>query len=233
MLLTAPAESASEPSNYQGLARSVMYSLIFAVPFIKSGVMRFIYAAASLTCLFLIGSRTDFALSAMVCVVSLLIRSSLRGVVIAYGLMIFAVPASLYFLYQSDRFAVSSDDPSLIERGVLTDSSIEGILESPILGDYLGQVRDFGDTGSYAHNALSMYQQFGLVPFTAYIGFIFFSLIIAIKSVAINRHSPYAELLLHLSVISVIGVLIAKSILWTTPVLAWGLAASMQRNRYA
>ncbi len=233
MLLPTPSESAPEPSNYQGLARSVMYSLIFTLPFIKSGLMRFVYAAASLACLYLIGSRTDFALCAMVFLVSMLIRSSIRGAVMAYGLMIFALPAALYFLYQSDRFAISSTDPSLVARGIFTESSIDGISGSPILGDYLGQVRDFGDIGSYAHNALSMYQQFGAAPFIAYIAFIIFSLLIAIKSLAINRRSPYTELLLHLSVVALAGVLVAKSILWTTPVLAWGLAVSIRRDRYA
>jgi len=41
----------------------------------------------------------------------------------------------------------------------------EGILNHWLLGDYGGQVKHFGDLGSYIHNILSYWRQYGIVPF--------------------------------------------------------------------
>ena len=38
-------------------------------------------------------------------------------------------------------------------------------MDNWVVGEYAGQVREFGSLGAYMHNVLSYWQQFGFVPF--------------------------------------------------------------------
>jgi O-antigen ligase len=118
-----------------------------------------------------------------------------------------------------------SGDASLAERAILFDGGIAGIIEHPFQGDYLGQVRDFGATGYYIHDILSMWQQFGLLGFAIYTYLIFMTAKIGYNCLKYRRFDPHSEALIYLSVASLIGVLTTKSIFWPVPALAWGLAA--------
>lgn len=60
---------------------------------------------------------------------------------------------------------ISGEDSSLNSRMIQFDVGITSLADHWFLGDYGGQIRDFGDFGAYLHNILSYWSQFGLIPF--------------------------------------------------------------------
>lgn len=60
---------------------------------------------------------------------------------------------------------ISGEDSSLNSRMFQFDVGLTSLADHWFLGDYGGQIRDFGDFGAYLHNILSYWSQFGLIPF--------------------------------------------------------------------
>jgi hypothetical protein len=217
----------SEAANYQGMARSVMCAAVVLFPFVKAMWYRGLLMAVTAVTLYIIGSRTELALFLLT--VSVFVFIHYRGAGLKLMLLgITAVPAVLLvtgFDVMGWVNAYTSSDASLNERSILLDSGLAGIASAPFLGDYLGQVRDFGMVGSYIHNVLSMWQQFGLFEFALYIYLIGVSALIGWDCYRKGKINPHTEALIYLSLVSIIGVLTTKSIFWPVPALAWGLAA--------
>ena len=219
----------SEAANYQGMARSVICTSFVFLPFIKGLRLRFILILLTVFTLYLIGSRTELILFLITVPIFFLAHFRLKG---AYVLLIGAVVALLGLLFSGvDVFgklqSYTSGDASLNERSMLLGTGIVGVMESPIFGDYLGQVRDFGATGYYIHNALSMWQQHGLLAFILFIYLSFISVLLALKLVINGRIGPYSDALLGVSITCLVGILTTKAIFWPIPALAWGLAANV------
>lgn len=219
----------SESANYQGMARSVMCFAIVLFPFIRSLLYRCVLMFITVASLYVIGSRTELALFIVTIPLFALIHYRLKGVFI---LMVGAVLGCFSLLYHDiDIFEkiemYTSFDASLNERAILLKSGIGGIEASPILGDYLGQLRDFGGVGSYIHNGLSMWRQYGILAFAVYIYMMIISLVVGFGSMRKVNVSPAEEVLIYLSVACLLGVLTTKSIFWPIPALAWGVAANV------
>ncbi len=66
-----------------------------------------------------------------------------------------------------------SSDQSMISRNILLKEGILGIQKNWFIGDYAGQLR-YGSLGSYIHNYLSLWRQFGILPFLAFLGLLGF-----------------------------------------------------------
>lgn len=108
-----------------------------------------------------------------------------------------------------------------------------GIVASPIVGDYAGQVRDHGQFGMYVHNILSAWQQFGIAGFLLYaglsLGAVGYS---ACRIVAENDDSFLMIATLLVAVYSVGLIFLTKSVFWPMPALAWGMAAARYSTRH-
>ena len=103
-----------------------------------------------------------------------------------------------------------------------------GITQSPFWGDYAGHIRDFDNPGMYMHNALSVWQQFGIISFLLYV---FLSvrafLVSGVKVVLQNAKEDRAwRLVLLVSVYALSLVIVSKAIYWPVPAFAWGLYAA-------
>lgn len=207
-------EDLSNLANYQGAARSVLYTGLIFIPFISSKTLKSLYFFSYCAILYFIGSRSDLYL--MIAILPFF-------VVITYGIYsVFAISLSVLmcvlvvlagdFELGTRYSADISSDPSLLERHSLMVAGWEGISNNPIIGDYLGQVRDFGDVGYYIHNALSMWQAFGIIPFFIYCSLIIISVIVSTIMIANDRESAFAESLFYISITSLIAVSATKSI---------------------
>ena len=101
------------------------------------------------------------------------------------------------------------------------------IKSSPVLGVYGGQMREpDGIFGHYMHNALSAWHQFGLLPFLIYCGLCFAPALVAgWRMYGGFSTDPMWTLTLYVGAFTLLLALLAKSIFWAMPALAWGLLA--------
>lgn len=233
MVMPILPDDNSEAANYQGMARSVICTAFVLLPFIKNLGFRLLLMMLTVCTLYFIGSRTELILFLIIVPVFLVVHFRLRG---AYLLLAGVIVVLVGLLFSGvDVFgrlqSYVSGDASLNERSILLRTGMEGIMSRAIFGDYLGQVRDFGATGFYMHNALSMWQQHGLLAFILFVYLCVASLVMALMLVANGRIGPYSDALLGLSITCLVGVLTTKAIFWPIPALAWGLAANVVGRR--
>lgn len=106
-------------------------------------------------------------------------------------------------------------------------SGWEGIMSNPFWGDYAGQIREFNDPGSYIHNILSAWRQYGLVSFVLYTIFCLAAACLPIWKVLVGKEtSPHWLLAAMVGGYCLVLVVATKAVFWPVPALAWGLLAS-------
>lgn len=213
-------------ANYQGIARSIMYTGLLFIPFIKSRLVKsavfFFYCGL----LVMSGSRTDAALMVLLVPVFAYInygpmKTVLLGASVIAGLTLLAL---VYGLDSGGRYSMGGASASLGERSLFLSSGLENILANPVRGDFMYYLREFGSSGAYIHNGLSMWADYGLFAMALYVVLIFSALAVGIVEVFPGRRRGIPECLLYLSITSLIGVAISRSISWPMPALAWGIA---------
>lgn len=229
MILPSENDLDGEASaSYQSMAMCVLYTMLALGLFISSRALKTTAMLLSVVILYFVGSRTEFFLLAAVVPVFLWINYN-KSVLVVLALVF--SPVLLYVIGNmefNERFASTiSELGSGSSRYDLLYVGMQGIVENPILGDYLGQVRDSGTTGAYIHNALSVYQQFGLLAFVLYMWLTVCSLMVGLFNIKYARRIPEVEVLIYTSLISLVGILVSKSIGWPLPALAWGVACSV------
>ena len=238
MIMPVLDGDSNEAANYQGMARSVMCFAVVLFPFIRIHAYRIALTAITAATLYVIGSRTELALYLLTIPIYVLVSFRKHGihpaalaVLLSVGVLLCAMLTVVFFASGIDAVSVVesylSSDASLNERAILLEKGMEGVFSSPVIGDYLGQVREFGQVGAYIHNVLSMWQQFGIFGLAIYAYLIVMSAWVGWCHFKAGKISPHAEALIALSIASIIGVLTTKSFFWPIPALAWGLAARL------
>lgn len=134
------------------------------------------------------------------------------------------------------RYAELADlgsSPSMLERNKYFWSGLEGIKNSPLIGDYGGQIRDHGNYGAYMHNMLGVWRDYGIVSFV-----VFALLTSALPLIAMwhvlwkGSDDPMWFLALYAGGVILIASLAVKAVYWPLPAFAWGLlAANTVRER--
>lgn len=226
----SPLSSKDQIATYQGLAMSLMIFTILTLPYANSKLARIILLSCCFVGIYYIGARTELVLTA-ICIV-IFIAANFRFRNVCFTLIVMAITTALLLTFWGApadapaRYNISGGDASISERATLFFKGIDGIYGSPFLGDYLGQVRDFGSKGAYIHNALSVWQQYGVVSFLAYMGLCLASLVVAFQNIGTIKSNRNVQALFMLSALSLVAVVFAKPFLWPVPALAWGLACS-------
>jgi len=135
-------------------------------PFITSCVY-----LLSIVFLFLFVSRTSLYVFVLLFpIIIYLTKNSFK-----YFLLIFLILSLIVYSYEfidtlmamnSRMFAFQqiNEDSSVISRSFLYKEGVSAIKNNWFLGDYAGQIK-YGGIGSYIHNYLSLWRQFGLIPF--------------------------------------------------------------------
>lgn len=120
------------------------------------------------------------------------------------------------------------ESKSWSERGKFLTGGVDDIMRSPVVGDYAGQVRDFGFFGAYIHNALSAWRQYGFVAFLLYVGLSVSAFAGAGWHVVWRRETDPGWLAAAMiSGFSLLLILGAKSVYWPMPALGWGMTTAM------
>lgn len=129
----------------------------------------------SIYVLFLLRSRTSFYLFIATSVFYAFFRYGKKVLIVA--MIIFACffsiiddvvkisPASMRML----SFIVEKEDASWSSRNEILAEGVKSISKNWVWGDFAGQVRETGSLGSYIHNYLSLWRQFGVFPFVAFL----------------------------------------------------------------
>lgn len=224
----------NEAANYQGMSRSISCFAIVLIPFLKNRTQQVYIAITAFVLLAMAGSRTELITFMIVGILYAYLHFSTR-LVVAISLLGLIGASSYVAFVVPDIFTKTSEylssDPSVAQRSEIFRMGMEGIYKNPILGDYLGQVRDFGATGYYIHNALSMWQQFGFSSFAIYAFLVIYSVLVAVREILSGNKSRHVEALLYVSVSCLIGVVTTKAVFWPIPALAFGLAANVLRTK--
>jgi O-antigen ligase len=118
-------------------------------------------------------SRTALYAFVLVLPVTLiLIRKSARYLVVFTLLLALFFSPFLSTLQEASRrmfaFQNLDADSSARERNILFEEGISAIKQNWFIGDYVGQLR-YGSLGAYIHNYLSLWRQFGFIPFFSFI----------------------------------------------------------------
>lgn len=213
-------------ANYQGMARSVLYTGLLVIPFIESRDLKTAMMVVYAVMLYFIGSRTDFLLFAAVFPLFILMNFSPVVRVGASVGMVLLVIGLVLFWEGGNRFSSANAAASLSERAKYLEAGWNAIMEHPFTGDYLGQIRDFGKIGTYIHNGLSMWSQFGLVAFVIFCYLILVPFVLLGPSF-VQRRKGEVEMLLYLAATALIGIASARAITWPMPAMAWGAAVAL------
>jgi hypothetical protein len=143
----------------------------------KNKLMTVIIIPVSIICLYLISSRTS--LYAFVCVLPFVVARNKNGIVkfLVVGCFFIIIGAVIIYFEQlvSSRmlkFIFTGDDHSFYLRKVIMSQNMIDLKENWLFGDYAGQL-DHGVFGYYIHNYLSLWRQFGLFPFLAFVVLLF------------------------------------------------------------
>lgn len=109
------------------------------------------------------------------------------------------------------RFFLSGEDSSLDKRGVLMQDGLIEIKENWLFGCYMGDYLKNGFWGGYIHNYLSLWRQFGLIPFVMFLLSIIIFYFRVMFEYFSKPHNTILEFLYVFITFFVIQILFARS----------------------
>ncbi|WP_153015464.1 O-antigen ligase family protein [Ventosimonas gracilis] len=227
--------------SYQGFALSAAFSLLVWLSTIKNIYRFFVVYASALVVIFFIGARSELVGFVVVFpfMVCLHYKRSPLKTIIASAVLIFFVAGGVVYAYENLaksrqlQLLNITESSSGIARLDMQDKALDAIRRAPIMGDFAGDVRDYGNTGSYAHNLISAWRQFGILGFLLYTALLIFPLKVSRKLLKNNFHRDEFDLPIITYVFSIFSltlILVSKTIFWPLPAFAWGLAVACCRK---
>jgi hypothetical protein len=221
-------------STYQGYARSALVMLVFLISVSKRALMRALLIALGAFVMFVLGARSELYAFLALSMVLLLVWAGMSA---KYLLTLLAVVAVLVMVVTSQFEAMSGSrqfqvldltgNSSWTARQHLEQRAIEQIAASPVLGQFGGHVTAVGMTGSYAHNALSAWVNYGLLGFALYLGMTVVAFLgSAYRMICRGDTSAWWVFAFSLTFVCLLLILLAKPVFWPLPALGWGAFAN-------
>lgn len=218
-------------ATYQGFARSFAVTAILLLSMYKRYYFQAFFTVISLIALYFLGARSEFFGFLFVVFVAgwiIMSRSSLTAKIFVFALFaLFLV--SVLGLRGGDlanrqlEVLKLTESSSVAKRIEFFKEGWSHISRSPVFGDYAGQLRD-GGFGSYIHNGLSAWRQFGLLGFGMYFGLSALSFFIAARNVFFRKKNEvHWRMALLMNSYTLILIIAAKSIFGSLAPLGWGL----------
>lgn len=227
----------STPDIYLNISSAMVLALGFFFSVTQSNLRRLGWILASVILLHMLNSRADLVFClliqvfVMACVMKVRQAALFTFVVVT---IIVAVSVSLFWLEETDEVVTAffgsrisslfnlESDPSFIARIEYLRAGMIDIGQSPLVGEVGGEAKYFGP-GTYIHNFLSVWRQFGFFTFIFYIYLVLISLVISFYSVRMNKsHTGKEVFTLFIAMFCLLNVLFAKSVFWPMVALSWG-----------
>jgi hypothetical protein len=222
-------------ATYQGFARSGLTMSIFLFAFSRNPFVKIMVFCSSAFVLFIMGSRSEFV-AFLFCIGTFVILRAHWGSLISIflysvlmmGAVVVFLAVDISTLQGSRQFQLFNlgNASSFISRLELQNVAVAQILMNPILGEFGGHIIANGSAGSYSHNVLSVWVNYGLMVFVVYLALIVFPLVHTSLILLKNKHLN-VDLTLAFLFLSAVFLLVvtSKSVFWVLPPLAWGLYA--------
>jgi len=226
-------ESENSVATYQGFARSALLTILPLLAVAHTAKLKLLIGLVGVYVLFVLGARSEF-FSFLIWLIGFAASFILRS---RWG-MIFGLVALISVLFGvwslSDLSSTSrqlevtnlSESTSWVARQQLFNSTISVVDSSPLLGDFGAHIRVGGDAGSYSHNALSAWVNYGVVGFIFYILSIFSAFCITAyhlvfrNNTCLKRDQTFSFSVLFFVLLL---ILISKPVFWPITGLAMGL----------
>ena len=237
----------ADRGNYQFIGDAFAITALLVIAYFRNGLVRSIVFVGALVILFLIGSRTAFAVFGLTGLVFLVIASLrvtlvfaavtvLTLVLCAVALGLFSSSVDVDDLEQRNSrmigiFTDYNADSSIVARRDINEVGWEDISVSPIFGKFGGQ-RKIDGWNSYMHNFFSYWRQFGIVPFVLLLALyaLFFALCLKMRKYNDNH---FFTVPLLVGTFIVIESVISRSFVFASTHLFFGLLISFHAwNRY-
>lgn len=167
--------------NYIFLSNGYLFFAFFSLLAVRSNLNKTIIWLVSILCLFLVPSRSNtvaFIFATIIPILFYFRKSGFFSLLIV--LICFAIPilGLLKFtnyssvisnneLFKNSRFINTdiSTDESLSERQNIAKINFENLKGTWVFGDFMGDIRIFGEDGNETHSYISFLEQFGFIPF--------------------------------------------------------------------
>jgi len=224
---------AENVATYQGFARSALVTLLFLLAAAQRMLLRIFLATAGLFIMFILGARSElfaFVLS----LTALGVWWSLTNARYAAAALSIALITPVIAIIGFDHFAHSrhgqildlSSASSWVVRKQFEDVAVSQIAGSPIFGFFGGHVFEGEGTGSYAHNILSAWANFGIMGMILYFFPIAWVAIGSVYHVLVRRRTdPCIVFAFSLGIPALALSILTKSIFWGLPAITWGAYA--------
>jgi len=228
--------------SYQGFARYFSSTALVTIAITKAYIRKALIIFIACIGLFFLGSRSDlFGFLFIIPIFFIDFSSNIKTLKnILMSIIFFTVLTATAGILFQDSFLSKIENNRALEvmdltqssswksRNTLEEEAKAAILQSPIIGDYAGQVKSTGNAGNYVHNFLSAWRQFGLLGFLLFISICTYSLYISIKYTFTYRQTePLVLLGLYINLYSFFLLLFSKSVFWFYPALGWGLSLAI------
>jgi len=127
----------------------------------------------SAICLYMISSRSS--LYGFLFILPFVFKNTKNGWIqftficaVFIACILFVLNAETLMSSRMLRFIFTGYDHSFYLRELIMERNVDDIFNNWFLGDYAGQLRH-GEFGYYIHNYLSLWRQFGIIPFVIFI----------------------------------------------------------------
>lgn len=230
---TRQAFDVDSGATYQGFARSAMVIAFLLLSVFPLWKIRFPIALISIFILFVLGARSELVafVFAWFCFESSKIFHETRKFFSLLALLFFIIFIGSLFLdfelLQTSRqyeLLNVGESSSLLTREKLAETGLRQLMTNPLLGQFGGHIAYYGGEGSYAHNIMSAWVQYGFVGFFVYFLLIIIPFFKSADVILRNKQPEPAWILLFLFSTSILLlVLTSKSIFYLIPPIAWGL----------
>ncbi|MFM5287226.1 hypothetical protein ACET9J_13635 [Aeromonas veronii] len=154
--------------NYQAIGATVVILYVFLIDH-KRSYLSYVTFLVAFIGGYLIGARAEIISLLVIFILNCILKAKVRYcLALSYFSIVLIIFCGLFILLLSVfvstlEYNLSAVDLSLHERMLILASNLKYISESPLLGNYSAY-----DAGMYAHNLISVWVDFGLVPFLVF-----------------------------------------------------------------
>jgi hypothetical protein len=159
-------------ANYIFITNGYVFFSIFTITYVKNNFIKILIWVIIVVLLFLVPSRSNtlgFILATLVPI--FIYRKFVYSIIIV--VLLWGVGSYIMVSYENNTLIKNSrllstnlvDDTSLKQRKEQANKNFENLKSTWFLGDFMGDIRIFGEDGNETHSYLSFWEQFGLIPF--------------------------------------------------------------------
>lgn len=224
-------------ATYQGYGRSMLVVTMIVLALTKKAFWRVVYSFFALLALFVLGARSELFGCVFFVFLLFSVMSAKRyswAALSFVGLLLLSVVVIFFSEWVLSNRAAQvldlSSASSWQARVEYMRVALRQIDDSPVLGQFGGHVTYFDSEGSYAHNVLSAWVNYGLLGFLMVLGLTAYAFVCSVRDAfASGLSEPITVASMGFNAVSLLLILVAKSVFWPVVALGWGIYVNSQR----